>query len=210
MKTSLLMLAAGAAALSLAACNRQEPTDSGAPAAANETVNAAQDAVGAAVGKTSAMTVGVTTDGYATGAAISDMYEVAAGKMAQERSKTQGIKDFGKMMVTDHTATTAEMKPLAAGAQVTPPTDMDERRKGMIDNLRTTTDADFDRVYLAQQVAAHEEALSLHQGYADRGDNPTLKAFATKTAPKVQAHLATARALQATAGAAMPAAPPAK
>ena len=39
------------------------------------------------------------------------------------------------------------------------------------------------------QVAAHLEALTLHGGYADRGDNAALKAAAAKTKPVVQSHL---------------------
>jgi putative membrane protein len=59
----------------------------------------------------------------------------------------------------------------------------------MLNNLRAAGDADFDLAYLHQQAAAHLEALTLHGGYADRGDNPVLKAAAAKTRPIVQHHL---------------------
>jgi putative membrane protein len=42
---------------------------------------------------------------------------------------------------------------------------------------------------LHQQLAAHLEALTLHSGYADHGDNPVLKAAAAKTKPIVQSHI---------------------
>ena len=92
------------------------------------------------------------------------------------------------------------MKPLATGAGQTPPAAMDERRQGLIDNLRAASGTDFDRTFVTQQIAAHEEALTLHRGYAENGDNPALKTFAGKTVPKLEEHLKGAQALQTAGG----------
>jgi hypothetical protein len=50
-----------------------------------------------------------------------------------------------------------------------------------------------DVTYLHQQLAAHLEALTLHGGYADHGDNAALKAVAAKVKPVVQHHIAEIR-----------------
>lgn len=197
MKTrSILTAAAAVAALSLAACNRPAAPDT--ESAAGEAVDAAQDAMGAAVGATSAATLGShDTPAFVSNAGQSDMYEIQAGDIAQQRSGNAEVKAFGKMMVTEHTAMSAEMKPLIAAAGETPPAALDERRQGFIDNLRSASDADFDRVYLDQQEAAHNEALVLMQGYAENGADAGLKAGAAKAVPKVQAHLDRVKALKA-------------
>jgi putative membrane protein len=104
-------------------------------------------------------------------------------------------------MITDHTAMLNEMKPVITKAGKTAPTELDQRRQGLLDNLRAAGPNDFDKVYLDQQVAAHEETLTLLKGYADNGDNADLKAAAAKAMPKVQAHLDKAKALQAKIGA---------
>ena len=58
MKRALMLTAAVAAALSLAACNkRADETVADTSAAATQSVGATQDAVGAAVGQTSAATL---------------------------------------------------------------------------------------------------------------------------------------------------------
>jgi putative membrane protein len=194
MKRILFSAAALAAVVSLAACNRSDNT--GAEGSVSDTpgqnpaVNAAQDAMSGPVGETSAATLGRTTDGFVTGAAVGDMYEIEAGKLAQQMGKSEAVKSFGAQMVRDHTATSAKMKAAlpGSGANVTPPTTLDERRQGMIDNLRAAGD-NFDSVYAAQQKAAHDEMLTLMKTYADAGDNAALKALATETAPKVQMHL---------------------
>ena len=66
----------------------------------------------------------------------------------------------------------------------------------VIDNLRAAQGAEFDRVFADQQVAAHQEALTLHRGYADSGENTELQAFARDLVPKLEAHLEMARNLQ--------------
>ena len=156
MKRALILAAAATAALSLAACQQKDETATAAdPGTTNEAVNAAQDATSAAVGATAAATVGqVSTDAFVTNAAIGDMYEIQAGQIAQKKGQSAGVKDFGKMMVTEHTAMTNTMKPLIVAAGKTAPTGLDERRKGLIDNLNAASAADFDGVYLAQQEAA--------------------------------------------------------
>jgi putative membrane protein len=198
-----LIATAAVSALALAACNRQEAATNDANPGQSEPVNAAQDAVGAAVGQTSAATMGAnTTGGFVTAAATSDMYEIQAGQMAQQKAQSAGVKAFGKQMVTDHTAMSNELKPLAQKAGAAIPTELDQRRKGMIDNLTAASGADFDKVYLAQQEAAHEEALTLLKGYADSGDNAELKALAQKAIPKVESHHQKAEQLQTQGGAA--------
>jgi putative membrane protein len=51
----------------------------------------------------------------------------------------------------------------------------------------------FDRLYMTQQVPAHEMALALHQNYAGRGDTPQLRTAAAGAVPIVQQHLTEAR-----------------
>jgi putative membrane protein len=203
MNRAILLTAAAAAALSLAACNKPAttpapPADAAAQAATDAT-GAAQDAVGAAVGQTSAATLGANTkQGYVMNAGIGDMYEIQAGNIAATRAKNADVKAFGKSMVVQHTAMSNEMKPLITAAGQTPADKLDERRQGFIDNLKTASAADFDNTYIEQQVAAHGEALTLMQGYADAGGDAGLKAGAAKAVPKVQMHLDKAKSIQAT------------
>lgn len=202
-KRAMILAAAAVAALSTAACQKQrdqaaDTTTSATTAVGqSEPVNAAQDAAGAAVGAVSASTMGqMSTDSFIENAAESNMYEIQAGQIAQQKAQSADVKAFGKMMVTDHTAMVNQMKPLVTAAGKTAPADLDERRKGFLDNLRAASGADFDKVYLSQQEAAHNEALTLMQGYAGNGDNAALKDMAAKAVPKIQAHLDKVRQLQ--------------
>ncbi len=153
-------------------------------------VNAVQDAAAGPVGLGSAVTAN-TPEEFVTAAAMGDMYEIESGKIAAARAKRADVKAFANMMVEHHTKTSADLKKALADNKIAivPPAALDDRRMGMLNNLKAAGDADFDLAYLHQQVAAHLEALTLHGGYADRGDNAVLKAAAAKTKPVVQHHL---------------------
>ena len=198
MKRTLALTTAIAAALTLSACNREAGgEDEVANASAesgvgsNPASNTVQDAAGAAVGAASAATLGRTTGGYVSNAAEADMYEIQAAEIAMKMSKNAEIKKLATMIKTDHTKAAAEMKTAvgSAGGDIQMPTKLDERRQGMIDNLKQAPADGFDKVYLTQQEAAHEEALTLHRTYADVGDVAALKAHAAKNAPIVEGHL---------------------
>ena len=147
------------AALALAACNSQkaEGPETGLGNGAATTV--AEDTAAQAVGAATAPLAN-SVEAFVTNAAISDMYEIEAGKIASEKAKSPAVKEFAAMMIKDHTATSAKLKSTLASAnvQVTLPADLDDRRRGLIENLRSASAADFDKVYLDQQTAAHNEA----------------------------------------------------
>jgi putative membrane protein len=198
MKHALLLSAAAVAALSLAACDKPASTTAAdTTAAAGAAVHKAEDTTGAAVGAASANTIGPhDTAAFVSNASQSDMYEIQAAKIAQARTKNPDLRAFAKMMIKDHTATMAAMGPLVKAAGQTPADKLDNRRSGFIDHLNKASDADFDKVYVDQQVAAHAEALDLMTGYAKDGSDAGLKAGAAKTAPKVQMHLDKIKAMQ--------------
>ena len=193
--TAALLLSNGA---SFAAPADQPGHTSPKPGTNTEAVSKVEDATAGVVGRISAeMTT--TTQGFATAAAISDMYEVTAGKLALQRSSSPAVKEFAQKMVDAHTETTTKLKGILAGNNIkaTPPAHVDDRRQGMLDNLRGASAAEFDNRYMTQQVAAHKEADILMRGYAKDGDNAAIRTFAAETDKHVKMHLSTAQKIAA-------------
>ncbi len=187
-----------AAVLALAACSEKP---GGAAGQKDKPVNVAQDSAAAATGLATAAAGAVSSDVFVHDAAIGDMYEIAAAKIALARSKSSEVKDLAKTIKDDHTASSEELKTLVASGQVkqTLPTEMDERRKGMLDNLQGSGGGDFDGRYIKQQTAAHHEALVMFDGYKTAGADPILKSFAAGVAPKIAMHLDMANKLDVAA-----------
>jgi putative membrane protein len=185
------LLAGVACVALLAACNQgQSP----------EPVDKAQDMASVPVGQMSAATVGANTvGGYVPNAAEGDMYEIMAADIALERSQNAQIKALATTIKTDHLAASNAMKALLpqAAPDITLPTELDERRQGLLDNLRSASAENFDRTWIDQQIAAHNEALTLHRGFSDNTDAPQLARHAGAVAPKIEAHLRQAEAIKA-------------
>ena len=137
-----------------------------------------------------------TTD-FLQKAAMSDMYEVEAGKIASQKGRSDAVKTFGQMMVDAHSKTSEELKGIVASEsiKVDLPAKLDAKHQKLIDDLNGASDADFDKTYAKQQVDGHQDAVSLFDAYAKKGDNAALKAFAQKTLPVIQQHLDEAKKL---------------
>jgi len=134
---------------------------------------------------------------YVPNAAMGDMYEIQAADIALERSQNAQVKELANMIKADHTAASTAMKAMLpqAAPDITPPTGLDQRRQGLIDNLRSASAENFDRTWVDQQIAAHNEALTLHRGFSNE-DSP-LAAHARSVVPKIEAHLRQAEQIKA-------------
>lgn len=184
----------------IAACNQSTNTattpaqtqtaSEPAPGSKNETVSAAKDAVAGAVGTINAELT-TSTKGFVEGAAMGDMYEIEASKIALMRARADDVKRFAQSMIDAHTQTTNELKAALkrSGVTMAIPAAFDSRHQGLLNDLKGAKAEDFDGRYIAQQENAHQEALILMRGYAKDGDNSDVKTFADMTAPKVQMHL---------------------
>jgi putative membrane protein len=138
-----------------------------------------------------------STPDFVQQVAMSDLYEVEAGKIAATRGKADAIKQFGQQMVDAHAHANAELKGViqAENIKVDLPGTLDDKHQLMIDDMMAAHEDNFDKTYIKQQVKAHEAAIELFSAYAEKGDDAVLKAFAAKTLPEIKQHLEQAKAL---------------
>ena len=188
MRRSFAIAALGGLVI-LAACS-PKPGEQRADGQKNEPVNIAQDVAGAGTGVATGATGAVSTEAFVRDAAIGGLYEIESSKLALKRSMNPDVKAAAQMIIDDHSAADAKLKALVSDGKAPGPlpTALDERRKGMLDNLTGAAAKDFDDRYLDQQTMAHHEALLAFNGYAKAGDNADVKAFAAETAPKLEHH----------------------
>ena len=108
--------------------------------------------------------------------------EVENGKMAEKQGKSADVKRIGARMVADHTKANKELTELA-------------NRKGVkfdTSGVRAQNigAADFDRQYLKLLELDHKNDIAEFQKEAKSGDDRDVKAWAAKTLPTLQGHLA--------------------
>lgn len=138
---------------------------------------------------------------YVMAAGRSDLYEINSSQIALEKSPDPKVRKFAQMLIDHHRKTTAATTRAAARAGLTPPPPaLDAGAIASINELQTAPAADFDRIYLAQQVPAHQAALDLHTSFSKEGDAAPLRASARSAVPIVRRHLEAAQKMQGGGG----------
>ncbi|GAA4501618.1 hypothetical protein GCM10023158_28350 [Gluconacetobacter tumulicola] len=156
--------------------------------------------VGERSGVNSLLGVSPSTDDFVRTVALSDMFEIQSAKLAQERSMDASVKAFADRMLKDHQATTAQLKEAIAGRAgiAAPPAVLDQSHETKLNQLRNLKGLGFDRQYRTEQIAAHEDAVSLFTRYSEGKEDQALRDFATHALPTLTEHLRMARALPIT------------
>ncbi|MDQ0464882.1 putative membrane protein [Caulobacter ginsengisoli] len=183
MTRKLLIAGCAVLALSAAACSKKPET-------------ATPDANPAATVPTPANEAAAPD--FATKAAISDMFEIAASKVALERSTNKEVKAFAQMMIDAHTASTADLKAAiaASGLTIPLPEALPQDKADAVADLQKADAKDFDKKFMDAQVDGHQAALDLMGRYGQDGTVQAIKDFALKTGPVVQTHLDKAKAIK--------------
>lgn len=123
------------------------------------------------------------------------MYEVEAGKLAQGKGQSDGVKSFGGMLVKDHGMANDELKALAAkkGASLPPGVPADKQKK--LDKLSKAKD--FDKEFVNEVgLDDHKVDIALFEKTSKDADDADVKAFAAKTLPTLKAHREHAESLK--------------
>jgi putative membrane protein len=132
---------------------------------------------------------------FMTEAAQGGMTEVQLGQIAQEKGRSQAVKDFGKRLVEDHTTANNKLKAIAAYLGVTLPAALDSKHQEMVYKFaKMTGDAKFDREFMAHAIDDHKKDISEFEKASANAQNDRLKAFATETLPTLREHLQIAQA----------------
>ena len=152
--------------------------------------------VGEKTGINSALDISPTTADFVKEVATSDMLEIAAAKIAEQKGNAEE-KKFAAEMVTDHTKTSTELKGLLGNDSVKAniPAALDGSSQKKLDQLNAAKADDFAGDYDPMQVSAHKDAVSLFERYSKSGENAKLKDWAGKTLPALQHHLDMAQAM---------------
>jgi predicted outer membrane protein len=125
-----------------------------------------------------------------------DAYEQRAGKIAQVMGSSLELRKFSRLQVDEHGKSAAVLTEALAAAQLPdPPTELSASQITTVKALYAVPARDFDRTYMADEVASHQQALEIAQAYAAKGDNSTLKAAAAAMVPAIQRDLDQAKTI---------------
>ena len=132
--------------------------------------------------------------------------DIDAGKLATTKASAAEVKDFAKLMVTDHTGVNKSATDLVHKLKVKPednPTSESLKKGGddNLANLKKLQGASFDKAYVDHEVAYHEAVIdAMDKTLIPSAKNEELKALLVKVRPAFVAHLEHAKQLQSKLG----------
>ncbi|TSJ36333.1 DUF4142 domain-containing protein [Mucilaginibacter corticis] len=133
---------------------------------------------------------------FAVKAAAGGLVEVELGKLAQERGSSQGVKDFGAMMVKDHSAANVELAQLAKDRKITLPQQLGEDGLKLKAELSGKTGKDFDKAYADAMVKDHKEDIEEFERGTKIVKDTAMLGFVKKTLPILKMHLDAAQKMK--------------
>jgi putative membrane protein len=197
-----MLAVASGLALATAACGKRDNA-SNDPGEANATATAttvATDTSAPATTDTAAATGATAASSHAaqflTNAIEADNAEIKAGQAAQDMGSTQAVKDYGKMLVNDHTKAKDQASQVAMALNVPVPTGTPPDADAELKMATSMSGAGFDKDFLAAMIKDHQNAIDMFQQEAGSSDPAQVTDLAKQTLPTLKKHLQKAQSLQ--------------
>jgi putative membrane protein len=126
---------------------------------------------------------------FAVAAASDGLAEVELGHLAEQKSADPKVKEFGSMMVTDHSKANDELSALAKSKNITLPPVPGEDEQKVKNDLAGKSGKDFDKAYIDEMVDDHHKDVKLFEDAKSTVKDPDLLTFIDKTLPVLKKHL---------------------
>jgi putative membrane protein len=188
MKRVMQFTAALAVALALSACDN----------ARKDNDRAATGTGGAVAGTTGSMDADRE---FVEKELVAGNAEVELGRLAQEKATHADVKEFAAMLVRDHQAAAADLRPIAARlntSQAEARDEADNDFKDRMEDLSKLSGRDFDKKYIDEMIDDHQKDVRDLENKAEHAADADLKAWASKTLPVVRQHLERAKSIKET------------
>jgi putative membrane protein len=120
--------------------------------------------------------------------------EVQMGQLAQKNGQSDGVRQFGQMLSTDHSAANQKALDAAKSMGVTPPDGPNAKQKADYDKMSKMTGAQFDRAFATHMVADHQKDIAEYRKESKQAD--AAGDYAKGQIDTLQKHLDTAKSLK--------------
>ncbi|HEX5818071.1 MAG TPA: DUF4142 domain-containing protein [Gemmatimonadales bacterium] len=134
-----------------------------------------------------------------------DMADSASGAVAMKKAASPQVKDYGRMMTRDHHQSHVKVMKLAKSLNIAPQTPKDHpisvaATRDSTTLASTPTGEQFDRTYIDQQVAMHQQVIEFAKQAEQSTKNEQIKQHIQESSPVLQRHLQRAQELQQSLG----------
>jgi putative membrane protein len=121
--------------------------------------------------------------------------EVMMGHLAMRRGQTQSERNFGQILVTDHTRANDQLMRIAETVRLKPAEGPNAMQQAMYQKLEGAPASQFDTMFNHAMIHAHQTTIALFRAETHGGENPQLRQFAMAALPVLHKHLQVAQDL---------------
>ncbi|MEO8515590.1 MAG: DUF4142 domain-containing protein [Flavobacterium sp.] len=126
-----------------------------------------------------------------------DLTEIKLAELAQQKATNLKVKEFAKMIVTDHANSSVELKNLADNRSLSLPTSLTDNGRADYNTLNEESGIDFDKKFVDMMVDAHEKAIrKMENASEDNDKDETVKVWASNKIAALTSHLQKAKMLK--------------
>jgi putative membrane protein len=121
--------------------------------------------------------------------------EVTLGRIIQNRAASAQVRQFGAMLVSDHSKGLAQAQQIASRLRLRIPAILTPQARSEQQRLRGLSGRGFDREVRRYMIDDHRKDIAEFREQARSGDRAT-SGYAAATVPVMQRHLAAAQSLR--------------
>jgi putative membrane protein len=118
-------------------------------------------------------------------------FQVDSGRVAEDKARTDEIRDYAHLMVTSHIPVVEALNKILQrkGLTAPPNTLLQGAYRAMVTSLKAESRKALDRDYVDGQIEYQKGNAALFQYEIQYGTDTDLKEFARATLPKIEDHL---------------------
>jgi putative membrane protein len=185
-----LMLSLGLGTLGLAGCERN-----------GDNVQAAREPeMPASKSPAATNTISGADKDFVLQAEKDNLQERVLGRMAQEQSQSDAVKDYGKMLVNDHNDALKKLVDLMQKNGMPQPKGLPGERTEAVKKLQGLSGTAFDKEFVNLMVTDHQKAINEFRREAASAQNADVRDYAKDVLPTLEKHLKDAQDLQGKLG----------
>lgn len=135
-------------------------------------------------------------------AAQDNQGEIQIAILAEKNASNLAVKAFARLMIDDHAQIESRLAALVNELDVKVPIGIGHEDEQMMQRLEPLTGSGFDREFIQAQIKDHSDDIKKFDGQKAAAENSQLKEFVAQTIPILKQHLALAKAVDDSLGAA--------
>jgi putative membrane protein len=135
-------------------------------------------------------------ENFVVKAANMSLFEVHMGDTASKKASSQQVRDYAKLMISDHSNAIQTLRPAIMDLGIKLPDSLDKKSTDIISNISKKDSTSFDKEYIKQMVKDHKGDISEFEKAEKNLPPGALKTWVSTTLPVLRKHLMKAEEIE--------------